>query len=99
MANVFKAEDDESTNGSNNYYHKWTELDYTRTPDKLLKEESGSNGWFSAITGKGLALSTNLASEAEIGSSNGFQVYRIKTQMAAYLFGQQMLYLSALHRM
>lgn len=54
-----------------------SEADFTRTPEKVLKEENSSGGWFSAIAGKGLALRskaasrTNLASEGE-GGINGF---------------------------
>lgn len=53
------------------------EADLTsRTPEKLLKEESSAGGWFSAIAGKGLALRnkagsrTNLASEADGATSS-----------------------------
>ncbi|KAL9256465.1 LysM and putative peptidoglycan-binding domain-containing protein [Drosera capensis] len=49
-----------------------------RTPEKLLKEENGNGGWFSAITGKGLSLRnkastrTNLVAEADaFNPSNG----------------------------
>ncbi|KAK9733576.1 hypothetical protein RND81_04G076000 [Saponaria officinalis] len=83
-ANGFKTEEEVSNNVDADY-RKWISKLYirpektedTRTPEKLLKEENGSGGWFSAITGKGLALRTkaasriNLASEAETGGSNG----------------------------
>ncbi|GAB4850629.1 hypothetical protein Ancab_029938 [Ancistrocladus abbreviatus] len=57
--------------------HQKSEADFTcRTPEKLLKEENSSSGWFSAIAGKGLALRTkaasrtNLASEGEGNGTN-----------------------------
>ncbi|XP_021735416.1 uncharacterized protein LOC110702077 [Chenopodium quinoa] len=87
VANGFKTEEDDLSNDMDNAA-KWidnlnkrrqkSDADFARTPGKLLKEENGSGGWFSAITGKGLALRTkaasrtSLASEAEAGGSNGF---------------------------
>lgn len=87
LANGFKTEEDELANDMDDAA-KWidklnkrrqkSEADFARTPEKLLKEDNGSGGWFSAITGKGLALRTkagsrtNLASEAEAGGANGF---------------------------
>ncbi|KAL9235829.1 hypothetical protein vseg_010563 [Gypsophila vaccaria] len=86
VANGFKTEEDEVASNVDADYRKWIsklcirpeKTEDTRTPEKLLKEENGSGGWFSAITGKGLALRTkaasrvNLASETETGGSNGF---------------------------
>ncbi|KAL2926891.1 LysM and putative peptidoglycan-binding domain-containing protein 1 [Bienertia sinuspersici] len=87
VANGFKTEEEELANDMEDAA-KWIdklnmrcqkpEVDYGRTPEKLLKEENGSGGWFSAITGKGLALRTkaasrnNLSSDAEAGAINGF---------------------------
>ncbi|KAH9620723.1 hypothetical protein KSS87_022579 [Heliosperma pusillum] len=86
VANGLKAEGDELTNDVDTGYLKWIDklsirprkTEETRTPEKLLKEENGSGGWFSAITGKGLALRTkvasrsNLASEVDGHGENGF---------------------------
>lgn len=87
MANGFKTEEDELAHEMHDAA-KWidnlnkrrqkSDVDFTRTPEKLLKEENGSGGWFSAITGKGLALRTkassrtNLTSESEAVGVSGF---------------------------
>lgn len=87
VANGFKTAEEELDNELDDAA-KWienlnkrrqkSEADFSRTPEKLLKEENGSGGWFSAITGKGLALRTkassrtNLASEVEANGTNGF---------------------------
>lgn len=87
VANGFKAEEDDLTNDMDdaarwidnlNKRRQKSDAAFARTPGKLLKEENTSGGWFSAITGKGLALRTkaasrtNLVSDAETGGSNGF---------------------------
>lgn len=87
MANGFKTKECYPANDAGTDISKWidklsrqrqkSEADFTRAPEKVLKEESSSGGWFSAITGKGLALRskaasrTNLASDAEVGGTNG----------------------------
>ena len=87
VANGFNTEEEELANDMDDAA-KWIDklnlrcqkpdFDFGRTPEKLLKEENGSGGWFSAITGKGLALRTkaasrtNLSSDAEVGAVNGF---------------------------
>ncbi|XP_074312195.1 uncharacterized protein LOC141647765 [Silene latifolia] len=86
VANGFKTEEDDLAINVDAIYRKYIgklnthteKTEETRTPEKLLKEENGSGGWFSAMTGKGLALRTkaasrtNLASEGELGGANGF---------------------------
>ncbi|KAL8139893.1 hypothetical protein V2J09_005914 [Rumex salicifolius] len=92
LANGFYTEEDEMGNhvplgeSSDTDSDKWSdkpvrrrqksEADFTsRIPEKILKE-SGISGWFSAITGKGLALRTksssrnSLDSEAEAVGTN-----------------------------
>ncbi|KAH9620947.1 hypothetical protein KSS87_000688 [Heliosperma pusillum] len=86
VANGFKTEEDDLAINVDAICRKYIgklntqtqKTEETRTPEKLLKEENGSGGWFSAMTGKGLALRTkaasrtNLASEGELGGANGF---------------------------
>ncbi|GAB2275281.1 hypothetical protein Dimus_010041 [Dionaea muscipula] len=46
-----------------------SDADFTRhTPEKLLKEENSTGGWFSAIAGKGLALRNKAASRINLAS-------------------------------
>ncbi|KAL9239203.1 hypothetical protein vseg_013543 [Gypsophila vaccaria] len=87
VANGFKMEEHESANDVHTDYRQWIDNltikpekteDY-RTPEKLLKEENGSGGWFSRINGKkGLALRaktanpTTIAYMAESSGENGF---------------------------
>ncbi|KAA8528929.1 hypothetical protein F0562_033583 [Nyssa sinensis] len=46
-----------------------SEADFTsRTPERMLKEDNGSGGGFSAITGKGLALRPKAGSRTAVGT-------------------------------
>ncbi|XP_057525625.1 uncharacterized protein LOC130805042 [Amaranthus tricolor] len=87
VANGVKIQDGELDNdvdGAAKWIHNLnkrrqkSESDFSRTLEKVLKEENGSGSWFSAITGKGLALrtkassKTNSASEVEAGGTYGF---------------------------
>ncbi|KAJ8425679.1 hypothetical protein Cgig2_028071 [Carnegiea gigantea] len=94
MANV----EDELSNNMQKDIDKWVdkhtwqsqkpEVNIHRAPEKFLQEENVSGAWFSAITGKGLALRkapsrNNLASESEGGGMNGILSTLADSFMAA----------------
>lgn len=45
-----------------------SETDFSRTPEKLLKEDNSNSGWFSAVAGKGLALRPKSANRTLSGA-------------------------------
>ncbi|XP_010546238.1 PREDICTED: uncharacterized protein LOC104818371 [Tarenaya hassleriana] len=81
LVNALLAEVNESEAGEINS-DKWneklmrrrqkSEADFTsRTPEMLLKEDNSSNGGFSAITGKGLALRSKASSRNNLSTEPG----------------------------
>ncbi|KAF3631018.1 putative photosystem II stability/assembly factor, chloroplastic-like [Capsicum annuum] len=66
--------EDTRDNGSDRWFEKLVrrrqklETDFTRTPEMLLKEDNSNNGWFSAVTGKGLALRPKSANRTLCGA-------------------------------
>ncbi|XP_004231480.1 uncharacterized protein [Solanum lycopersicum] len=65
---------DTRDNGSDRWFEKLvrrrqkSETDFTRTPEMLLKEDNSNSGWFSAVTGKGLALRPKSANRTLSGA-------------------------------
>lgn len=65
---------DTRDNGSDRWFEKLvrrrqkSETDFTHTPEMLLKEENSNGGWFSAVTGKGLALRPKSANRTLSGA-------------------------------
>ncbi|KAJ8548881.1 hypothetical protein K7X08_029862 [Anisodus acutangulus] len=79
VANGFMSENGDPTqdtreNGSDRWFVKLvrrrqkSETDFTRTPEMLLKEDNSNSGWFSAVTGKGLALRPKSANRTLSGA-------------------------------
>ncbi|XP_059278149.1 uncharacterized protein LOC132032529 [Lycium ferocissimum] len=79
VANGFMSENGDPTqdtreNGSDRWFAKLvrrrqkSETDFTRTPEMLLKEDNSNSGWFSAVTGKGLALRPKSANRTLSGA-------------------------------
>ncbi|KAK4348230.1 hypothetical protein RND71_034569 [Anisodus tanguticus] len=79
VANGFMSENGDLTqdtreNGSDRWFVKLvrrrqkSETDFTRTPEMLLKEDNSNSGWFSAVTGKGLALRPKSANRTLSGA-------------------------------
>ncbi|CAN4105499.1 unnamed protein product [Withania somnifera] len=65
---------DTRDNGSDRWFEKLvrrrqkSETDFTRSQQMLLKEDNSNSGWFSAVTGKGIALRPKSANRTLTGA-------------------------------